>query len=134
MSSGGSRKSILAEVYLRGQECPIHVADGVLGKQCKICAFFNGVDEQGHRGSLGSSRGVREGDKAFHDRGSRAAGRRIIMKRSDSRSCIGGGGEVEQGDSNRTDGGEAVGRDAYLRDDRFRSGGDARLDSKRMLG
>src|SRR5215471_2630331 len=29
-------------------ECPIHVADGVLGNKCHICGFFNGLDEQ-HR-------------------------------------------------------------------------------------
>jgi len=31
-----------------GNECPIHVGDGLLGKHCHVCAFFNGFDEQ-HR-------------------------------------------------------------------------------------
>ena len=46
---------------MQGNECPIHVADGVLGKQCHICAFFNGFDEQcfarsSKRGSSGATR------------------------------------------------------------------------------
>jgi FixJ family two-component response regulator len=41
-SSQGRRRAAASN------ECPIHVADGVLGNKCHICGFFNGLDEQ-HR-------------------------------------------------------------------------------------
>jgi hypothetical protein len=51
---------------MQDSECPIHVADGVLGKQNHICAFFNGFDEQ-HRVLRSFIReGFERGDKAFH--------------------------------------------------------------------
>jgi len=51
---------------MRGNECPIHVADGVLGKQCHICAFFNGFDEQHRVLRSFIKEGFEQGDKAFH--------------------------------------------------------------------
>src|ERR1700687_4554646 len=51
---------------MRGNECPIHVADGVLGKQCHICAFFNGFDEQHRVLRSFIKEGFERGDKAFH--------------------------------------------------------------------
>src|SRR6202049_3996364 len=56
-----SRRSIM-----RGNECAIHVADGVLGKQCHICAFFNGFDEQHRVLRSFIKEGFERGDKAFH--------------------------------------------------------------------
>ena len=47
-----------------GNECPIHVGDGVLGRH--ICAFFNGFDEQ-HRVLRSFIKdGFERGDKTFH--------------------------------------------------------------------
>src|ERR1700755_1299954 len=51
---------------MRGSECPIHVADGVLGQQCHICAFFNGFDEQHKVLRSFIKEGFERGDKAFH--------------------------------------------------------------------
>ena len=51
---------------MRGSEHPIHVADGVLGKQCHICAFFNGFDEQHRVLRTFIKEGFERGDKAFH--------------------------------------------------------------------
>jgi len=51
---------------MRGNECPIHVADGVLGKQCHVCAFFNGFDEQHRVLRSFIKEGFERGDKAFH--------------------------------------------------------------------
>ena len=51
---------------MRGSECPIHVADGVLGQQCHICAFFNGFDEQHRVLRSFIKEGFERGDKAFH--------------------------------------------------------------------
>jgi len=47
-------------------EHPIHVADGVLGKKCHICAFFNGFDEQHRVLRSFIKEGFERGDKAFH--------------------------------------------------------------------
>jgi hypothetical protein len=51
---------------MRGNECPIHVADGVLGKQTHICAFFNGFDEQHRVLRSFIKEGFERGEKAFH--------------------------------------------------------------------
>jgi MEDS: MEthanogen/methylotroph, DcmR Sensory domain len=51
---------------MKGNECPIHVADGVLGKQCHICAFFNGFDEQHRVLRSFIKEGLDRGEKAFH--------------------------------------------------------------------
>src|ERR1700751_6489453 len=47
-------------------ERPVHVADGVLGKKCHICAFFNGFDEQHRVLRSFIKEGFERGDKAFH--------------------------------------------------------------------
>jgi MEDS: MEthanogen/methylotroph, DcmR Sensory domain len=47
-------------------ECPIHVADGVLGNRTHICAFFNGFDEQHRVLRSFIKEGFERGDKAFH--------------------------------------------------------------------
>jgi MEDS: MEthanogen/methylotroph, DcmR Sensory domain len=49
-----------------GNESPVHVAGGVLGKQCHICAFFNGFDEQHRVLRSFMKEGFERGDKAFH--------------------------------------------------------------------
>jgi hypothetical protein len=49
-----------------GNEHPVHVAGGVLGKQCHICAFFNGFDEQHRVLRSFIKEGFERGDKAFH--------------------------------------------------------------------
>ena len=51
---------------MRGNECPIHVADGVLGKKTHICAFFNGFDEQHRVLRSFIKEGFERGEKAFH--------------------------------------------------------------------
>ena len=51
---------------MQGNECPIHVADGVLGKQCHICAFFNGFDDQHRVLRSFIKEGFERGDRAFH--------------------------------------------------------------------
>jgi DcmR-like sensory protein len=47
-------------------KCPIHVADGVLGDQTHICAFFNGFDEQHRVLRSFIKEGFERGEKAFH--------------------------------------------------------------------
>src|SRR6516162_9551735 len=47
-------------------ECPIHVADGVLGNKCHICGFFNGLDEQHRVLRSFIKEGFERGEKAFH--------------------------------------------------------------------
>ncbi|WP_293368407.1 MEDS domain-containing protein [Phenylobacterium sp.] len=49
-----------------GKESHIHVAGGVLGKQCHICAFFNGFEEQHRVLRSFIKEGFERGDKAFH--------------------------------------------------------------------
>ena len=51
---------------MQSSECPVHVADGVLGKQCHICAFFNGFDEQHRVLRSFIKEGFERGDRAFH--------------------------------------------------------------------
>src|SRR5246127_2497296 len=51
---------------MQGSGNAIHVADGVLGKQCHICAFFNGFDEQHRVLRSFIKEGFERGDKAFH--------------------------------------------------------------------
>ena len=51
---------------MRVLEHPIHVANGVLGKKCHICAFFNGFDEQHRVLRSFIKEGFERGDKAFH--------------------------------------------------------------------
>lgn len=51
---------------MRDNECAIHVADGVLGNQCHICAFFNGFDEQYMVLRSFIKEGFEQGDKAVH--------------------------------------------------------------------
>src|SRR6516164_9797395 len=47
-------------------ECPIHVADGVLGNKCHICGFFNGLDEQHRVLRSFIKEGFERGEKAYH--------------------------------------------------------------------
>src|SRR6516165_5679182 len=47
-------------------ECPIHVADGVLGNKCHICGFFNGLDEQHRVLRSFIKEGFERGENAFH--------------------------------------------------------------------
>src|SRR5262249_6265452 len=47
-------------------ECPIHVADGVLGNKCHICGFFNGLDEQHRVLRSFIKEGCERGEKAYH--------------------------------------------------------------------
>jgi MEDS: MEthanogen/methylotroph, DcmR Sensory domain len=51
---------------MKGNERPIHVADGVLGQRCHICAFFNGFDEQHRVLRSFIKEGFERGDRAFH--------------------------------------------------------------------
>jgi hypothetical protein len=51
---------------MRGDEGPVHVAGGVLGEHCHICAFFNGFDEQHRVLRSFIKEGFEQGDKAFH--------------------------------------------------------------------
>jgi hypothetical protein len=51
---------------MQSNECPVHIADGVLGKKCHICAFFNGFDEQHRVLRSFIKEGFERGDKAFH--------------------------------------------------------------------
>ncbi|HTV37349.1 MAG TPA: MEDS domain-containing protein [Xanthobacteraceae bacterium] len=101
----------LAEVIMRDHGCPIHLADGVLGKQSHICAFFNGFDEQHRVLRSFIKEGFERGDKAFH----------IVdpeLREDHLRHLADAGIDVEQA--------MATGQlelrrwqDAYLRDDRF---------------
>src|ERR1700756_4357384 len=96
---------------MRDNECPIHVADGVLGKRCHICAFFNSFDEQHRVLRSFIKEGFERGDKAFH----------IVDPElwEDHLKRLGEAGiDVEQA---MTTGQLELRRwqDAYLRDDRF---------------
>jgi MEDS: MEthanogen/methylotroph, DcmR Sensory domain len=53
---------------MQDNECPIHIADSVLGKrkQCHICAFFNGFDETHKVLRSFIKEGFERGDRAFH--------------------------------------------------------------------
>ena len=98
---------------MRGNECPIHIADGVLGerKQCHICAFFNGFDEQHMVLRSFIKEGFARGDKAFH----------IVdpeLREDHLKRLAEAGVDVEQAIAT----GQLELRrwqDAYLRDDRF---------------
>ena len=96
---------------MRGNECSIHVADGVLGKQCHICAFFNGFDEQHRVLRSFIKEGFERGDKAFH----------IVdpeLREDHLKRLAEAGIDVEQA----IETGQLELRrwqDAYLRDDRF---------------
>ena len=96
---------------MRGSECPIHIADGVLGKQCHICAFFNGFDEQHRVLRSFIKEGFERGDKAFHivDPELREAHlNRLADAGIDAKQAIATGQLVLR-----------HWQDAYLRDDRF---------------
>ena len=98
---------------MHGNECPIHIADGVLGerKQCHICAFFNGFDEQHRVLRSFIKEGFEHGDKAFHIVDPEL--REVHLKR-----LAEAGIDVEQAIAT----GQLELRrwqDAYLRDDRF---------------
>ena len=96
---------------MQGSDCPIHVADGVLGKQCHICAFFNGFDEQHRVLRSFIKEGFERGDKAFH----------IVdpeLRETHLSRLTDAGIDVEQAVAS----GQLELRrwqDAYLRDDRF---------------
>ena len=96
---------------MRGNEYPIHVANGVLGKQCHICAFFNGFDEQHRVLRSFIKEGFERGDKAFH----------IVdpeLREDHLKRLAEAGIDVEQAIAT----GQLELRrwqDAYLRDDRF---------------
>jgi hypothetical protein len=96
---------------MQGHECPIHVADGVLGAQTHICAFFNGFDEQHRVLRTFIKEGFERGDRAFHivDPGLRDAHLNRLAE---------AGIDVDQA---MATGQLEVRRwqDAYLRDDRF---------------
>jgi len=56
----------LTRLDLRPTDRPIHVAGGTLGRNCHICAFFNGADEE-HRVLRSFIKdGIDGGDKSFH--------------------------------------------------------------------
>jgi hypothetical protein len=96
---------------MQDNKCPIHVADGVLGKRCHICAFFNGFDEQHRVLRSFIKEGFERGDRAFH----------IVdpeLRETHLKRLTEAGIDVEQA--------MATGQlelrrwqDAYLRDDRF---------------
>src|SRR6201998_1243432 len=96
---------------MRGNEHPIHVANGVLGTQCHICAFFNGFDEQHRVLRSFIKEGFERGDKAFHivdpelwvDHLKRLAEAGIDVERAMATGQL----ELRRW------------QDAYLRDDRF---------------
>ena len=96
---------------MRDNEPSIHVADGVLGKKCHICAFFNGFDEQHRVLRSFIKEGFERGDKAFH----------IVdpeLWEDHLKRLAEAGIDVEQA----MDTGQLELRrwqDAYLRDDRF---------------
>jgi hypothetical protein len=49
-----------------GRDRPIEIAGGTLGRECHICAFFNGIEEE-HRVLRPFIRdGLESGEKAFH--------------------------------------------------------------------
>jgi hypothetical protein len=92
-------------------ECPIHVADGVLGNKCHICGFFNGLDEQQRVLRSFIKEGFERGEKAFH-----------IMDpslREDHLKRLTDAG-IDVGQAIATGQLEVLRwQDAYLRDDRF---------------
>ena len=96
---------------MRGSECPVHVAGRALGKQCHICAFFNGFDEQHRVLRSFIKEGFEQGDKAFH----------IVdpeLREDHLKRLAEAGIDVEQAIAT----GQLELRrwqDAYLRDDRF---------------
>lgn len=96
---------------MRGMGCPIHIADGVLGKQSHICAFFNGFDEQHRVLRSFIKEGFERGDRAFH----------IVdpeLREDHLKRLADAGIDVEQAIAT----GQLELRrwqDAYLRDDRF---------------
>jgi hypothetical protein len=96
---------------MQAGECPVHVADGVLGNQCHICAFFNGFDEQHRVLRSFIKEGFERGDRAFH----------IVdpeLRETHLRRLAEAGINVEQAVSS----GQLELRrwqDAYLRDDLF---------------
>jgi hypothetical protein len=102
---------------MRGDERHVHVAGGVLGRNCHICAFFNGFDEQHRVLRSFIKEGFERGDKAFH----------IVdpeLREDHLKRLADAGVDVHQA--------MATGQlelrswqDAYLRDDRF--------DQDRML-
>src|ERR1700732_1871434 len=109
--AGDAENPFSRRPIMQGSECPIHVADGVLGKQCHICAFFNGFDEQHRVLRSFIKEGFERGDKAFH----------IVdpkLREDHLKRLAEAGIDVEQA--------MATGQlelrrwqDAYLRDDRF---------------
>src|SRR5262249_17177964 len=92
-------------------ECPIHVADGVLGNKCHICGFFNGLDEQHRVLRPFIKEGFERGEKAYH-----------IMDpslREDHLKRLTDAG-IDVGQAIATGQLEVLRwQDAYLRDDRF---------------
>ena len=67
---GGAQLQAMSQAWRRrtaaSNECPIHVADGVLGNKCHICGFFNGLDEQHRVLRSFIKEGFERGEKAFH--------------------------------------------------------------------
>ena len=110
---------------MRGHESPIHVAGGVLGKQCHICAFFNGFDEQHRVLRSFIKEGFERGDRAFHivEPGLREAHlKRLTEAGVDVEEALATGQlEVRRW------------QDAYLRNDRFDQDGMLAL-LKEVLG
>jgi MEDS: MEthanogen/methylotroph, DcmR Sensory domain len=96
---------------MQGSECPIHVADGVLGKQCHICAFFNGFDEQHRVLRSFIAEGFERGDRAFHivDPELRETHLRRLAEAGIDVDRVVASGQLEL----------RRWQDAYLRDDRF---------------
>src|SRR5215472_6632037 len=92
-------------------ECPIHVADGVLGNKCHICGFFNGLDEQHRVLRSFIKEGFERGEKAFHIMDPSL--REDHLKRlTDAGIDVGHAISTGQLEVRRW-------QDAYLRDDRF---------------
>jgi MEDS: MEthanogen/methylotroph, DcmR Sensory domain len=96
---------------MRGNESSIHVANGVLGHQCHICAFFNGFDEQHRVLRTFIKEGFERGDRAFHivDPGLRDAHLRRLAEAGIDVDQAMATGQLEL----------RRWQDAYLRDDRF---------------
>jgi MEDS: MEthanogen/methylotroph, DcmR Sensory domain len=92
-------------------ECPIHVADGVVGNRTHICAFFNGFDEQHRVLRSFIKEGFTRGEKAFH----------IVdpeLREDHLKRLVEAGIDVDQATAT----GQLEVRswqDAYLRDDQF---------------
>src|SRR6202008_1174569 len=64
--AGGCERNLVPRRFIMRDECPIHVANGVLGKAHHICAFFNNFDEQHRVLRSFIKEGFDRGDKAFH--------------------------------------------------------------------